>query len=430
MKTKIFYGWVIVAATTVTYFVGGGTRAGFFGVSLKPLSQEFGWSRGSIAGAASLGSVQGSFVGPIVGFLSDKYGPRIVMMTGFVISTVGFLLLSVVHSLWLFYFSYVALITLGFGAVQLPGQAAVGNWFRRKRARAFSILTTGFALGGAVLTPVIAWLVSNYGWRTTSVIIGVTSGAIGMLVTALIRRNPEQYGYKPDGESVDTVPTPPVGASVPKSHNRGEATAPEVDFTVREVLRTRAFWYIGIGSGLAQLVTGSVMIHTIPLLTDRGVSAQVAANYVGLAFFWGLVGRIMWGAVGDFLPKRYLLALAVIIQSIGTFILAYATTNIHLHLYALLYGVGQGIVPVGFAIRGEYFGRKRFATVGGLMQGFGTLGGVIGPIYAGWAFDVTKSYTAALTILAFASLSASIFYFFARRPAPPKQSVVSLKKEI
>lgn len=407
---KVFHGWIILAAATVTYFLAGGIRFGVFGVFLKPITEQFGWSRSAVSGAASLGSMQGAIEGLVVGGLADKYGPRIVMWGGFVLATAGFILLFFVDSLWLFYLAFVPLISLGTGTVQLPGQATVGKWFIRKRSRAFAILTTGFALGGAALTPLIGWLVSNYGWRNAALVMGFTVCAVGMAVTTFMHRSPEQYGLQPDGG-----PAAPAAANVKRPVRE---QAKEVDFTLRQALATKSFWLLGMGLMLSNLAVSSMAIHSIPLLTDKGMAAQTAANYIGLASLWGMAGRLLWGWLGDFLSKRRLLAIAVIVQGLGIFALAHATSTPQIHLYAFLYGVGQGIVPVQFAVRGEYFGRKSLGAISGTMQAFGTVGGVIGPVYAGWAYDTTRSYTTALTILAVASLVGFIAYFFAQRPVP------------
>ena len=417
---KIFYGWVVVAAATATYFLAGGTRFGVFGVFLKPISDEFGWTRSATAGAASLGSMQGAIEGPVIGVLADKYGPRKVMWGGFLLAAVGFVVLGFTQSILMFYIAFVPLISLGFGAVQLPGQTAVGNWFMRKRSRAFAILTTGFALGGAALTPGISWLVENHGWRTAGLVIGLVVAVVGIGVTFLMRRSPEDSGQLPDGD-----PPPDASASLDSDGGTTSGTNErpgrvEYDFTFKEALATRSFWLLNLGFLLSQLAVSAVMVHSIPLLSDRGMSAQVAANYVGLSAFWGMAGRILWGGLGDFVPKQILLALAVVVQGAGMLALVAGESPVHLHAFALLYGVGQGIVPVTFAIRGEYFGRKAFGTIAGVMQAFQTIGGVAGPIYAGWAYDLTQSYTFAFTVLALASLVAVVAFVFAPKPGAPK----------
>lgn len=404
-----FYGWILLAAATATYFLAGGTRFGAFGVFLKPITQQFGWTRAQASLASSMGSMQGAIEGPVSGYLSDRFGPRIVMFCGFVMVVSGFLMLSVVKNLPLFYFAYVLLISAGFGAVQLPGQSAVGNWFIRKRSRAFAILTSGFALGGFVIVPGIGWLVNNYSWQTASVVIAVVVAMMGFTATFFIRRRPEDYGYLPDGS-----------APVPLATPRRQAPRPETDFTFKQAVRTRSFWLLGIGIMFTQLATSAVLVHAVSLMTDRDVAPQTAANFFALASFWGLTGRFFWGFLGDTLPKNYLLAMAIVVQATGTMFLAHGGASTFAMLgFTFFYGVGQGSVPVQFAIRGEYFGRKHFATIAGVLQGIATIGGISGPYFAGRMYDLTNTYVTAMTIVAGASLVGCLAFFLAKRPEAP-----------
>jgi MFS family permease len=415
-RPKIFYGWLVVCAAAVSYFLSGGARQGGFGNFLKPISDEFGWSRALTAGAASLGSVESAVQGPIIGVMIDRYGPRLIMWGGFAIGAVGFLILSFVNGIALFYLVYVIMIPLGLGAVQLAGQTVVAQWFIRRRSRALSILTLGVATGGAVLTPAIGWLVTNHGWRTSSVVLALLVGIVGIAAVSLIKNRPEDHGLRPDGDLEPAAGTASPGVATQQA---------EADFSVRRALRTRAFWLLTAGSMFTQLATSAVSIHAIPLITDRGFSEQSAANYVGLTFFWGIVGRLMWGFLGDFVGKRYLLAIATVVQGIGIFFLANFTGTRDLYLYAAFYGLGQAIVPVQFAIRAEYFGRKAFASIAGMMSFFTTIGGVVGPIYAGRSYDITGSYELALFIVGGGLIAGAFLFFFATRPPPPAGATVA-----
>ena len=410
-KGKLFYGWVVVFASAAAYFLHGGARLGGFGNFLKPISDEFGWSRALISGAASLGRIETAIHGPIVGVLIDRFGSRIIMAIGFAIGAAGFFVLSFVHSVALFYVVYVLLIPLGLGAVQLAGQTAVANWFVRKRSRALSIITIGFATGATVMTPGIGWMVTGYGWRSTSAVLGILVVVVGIAVVLLTRDKPEKYGLLPDGDArTDTLaPSPAAG-------HRVKAPTAEIDFTVRQAMATKAFWLITAGLTFQGLATSAASIHTIPLLTDRGISAQAAANFVGLYYFWGIFGRLMWGYLGDFVAKRYLLAIAVLLEGAGILLLANFSSTLEIYLYTVLFGVGQAVIPVQFAIRGEYFGRSSFAAIAGAMAFFTTIGGVIGPVYAGRSFDITGSYQLALTVVAGAAVIAAVLFWLARRP--------------
>ena len=412
VQPKLFYGWVVTFAASVSFFLVAGARQGGFGNFLKPISTEFGWSRALTAGAASLGSLESAIQGPVLGILIDRLGSRVVMWVGFTIGAGGLVVLGLINSLTLFYLVYVVMVPLGLGAVQLAGQTAVAHWFILKRSRALSIITVGFSLGGALLTPAIGWMVSNHGWRFTSIIMGIVVGVVGVSVVSLVKNNPEKYGYSPDGV---------IPAAVSKKQE-GKAKSnvfEEADFSLRQALKTNSFWLLVLAMSLSGLATSAVAIHAIPLLTDKGFSAQAAANFVGLTFLWGVVGRVMWGVLGDYVAKRYLLAVSVIVTGAGIVFLATFTQTIEIYLYSCLYGIGQVVVPVQFAIRAEYFGRKSFASIAGVMAAFTTVGGLFGPIYAGFAFDHTGSYKTALLVVASGCAISSVLFWFARRPIAP-----------
>ncbi len=418
---KLFYGWVVTFATAVSYFLIAGARQGGFGNFLKPISTEFGWSRALTAGAASLGSVESAIQGPILGILVDRLGSRLIMWLGFAIGAAGLVVLGFINSLALFYLVYVVMVPLGLGAVQLAGQTVVAHWFIKRRSRALSIITVGFSLGGAFLTPAIGWMVSNYGWRSTSVVMGIVMGVVGLSVVSLVKNDPEKYGYSPDG-SPQSKPAEPDKQEGSAKNRASE----EVDFSLRQALKTSSFWLLVLAMSLSGLATSAVSVHAIPLLTDKGFSAQAAANFVGLSFLWGVVGRVMWGFLGDYVAKRYLLAVAVVVMGTGIVFLATSTHTFEIYLYSFLYGIGQGVVPVQFAIRAEYFGRKAFGSIAGVMTAFTTVGGLIGPIYAGFVYDHAGSYRTALLVVALACLVSCVLFWFARRPVPPISTELSM----
>ena len=232
---RVFYGWWIVLACWAVTLYGGG--AFFFGFSafFKPISEEFGWSRALTAGAISLSQAEGFIEGPIVGPLVDRFGPRKLMLLGICMVTVGFLALSMVNTLAFFYFVYVVFLAIGFNTgFFVAAQAAVANWFIKKRSRALGLLSTANGFGGAIMAPLVAWLILSFGWRVASVWIGLGMFTIGIPLALVVRHRPEQYGYLPDGEK---APDPPpidrlsVGTATGSKPGVGE-----VDFTISALI--------------------------------------------------------------------------------------------------------------------------------------------------------------------------------------------------
>ncbi len=386
-----------------------------FSVFFQPIVTEFGWSRALTSGAFALSQAEGFIEGPIIGPLVDKYGPRKLMLIGISMVAVGFVALSLIDGLLAFYVVYVALLAVGFNTgFFIAAQAAVGNWFIRRRSFALGLLTTAFGFGGAVMVPIIAWLVSEFGWRSAAFSLGIGMAIVGLPMAVLVRHKPEQYGYLPDGQA--TTPAPAATGSA-----RAPAAAPvdEVDFTIWEALRTSAFWILSLAFGFRTLAISATVIHQIPLLTDRGFSATAAAGVLALMSGMSVPGRLVFGYLGDYFDKRVLVCVAYLLQAMGLVVLLNATRMEHLYLFTLVFGLGWGAPTVLVALRGDYFGRRYFATIAGVQQSVVAVGTIIGPVYAGWIFDTTRSYDTAFLTFIVAIIVGAVLVLFARQPKPP-----------
>lgn len=414
--TRVFYGWWILIAGLLIQTYGSGSYQYGFGVYFKPISEEYGWTRAETAGAFSLDSMEGALGGPVIGPLIDKFGPRKMLVVGTVVLSGGMVLLSTINSLLTFYLVYV-LIAIGFNTgFHWASQTAVANWFVRKRTIALGLLSAAQGLGGAIMAPTLAWLIEQQGWRTSLVLVGLSMFLFCMPLTFLIRHRPEKYGLLPDGDTPLVVEENASGI-VSKATNNSE----EKYFTLWEALRTRVWWQLALGFGLRGVGVGAVIVHQVPLLTDRGFDPQMAANSLGLLAFMSIPGRIIFGFLGDLFPKRYLLSLNYILQAVGLVLLMRATTMPEVFIFTLLYGLGWGSAPLMMSIRGEYFGRRYFATISGTNQALVMIGHLAGPILAGWIFDVTRSYQLAFTIFAATLVTGAVIHLFNTPPKPPKR---------
>ena len=417
---RVFYGWWIVLACWAVTLYGGG--AFFFGFSafFKPISEEFGWSRALTAGAISLSQAEGFIEGPIVGPLVDRFGPRKLMLLGICMVTIGFLALSMVNTLVYFYLVYIVFLAIGFNTgFFVAAQAAVANWFIKRRSRALGLLSTANGFGGAIMAPLIAWLILSFGWRVASVWIGLGMFAIGIPLALVVRHRPEQYGYLPDGEKARDDPPNP---RQPVEEASGQVSRPgEVDFTIWEALATRVFWMLAVAFGLRTLAISATVIHQIPFLTDRGISEQGAAGILALMGLMSIPGRLIFGFLGDYFNKRYLLAIAYLLQALGIFILLNADSIQQVFLFTVVFGMGWGAPNLLFALRADYFGRKYFATIAGVEQSIVAIGTVIGPVYAGLVYDINQSYQLAYSTFILSITLGAVICFFAYPPKPPKR---------
>jgi len=408
-KGRVFYGWWIVAAcATLNFYIGGAFFYGF-GAFFDPIRTAFGWSYTVVSFANSLQRLEGGIAAPIVGFLFDRVGPRKLMLVGLAFGGLGFVVLSRINSLWTYYVAFM-LISAGFstggGAVN---RATIANWFIRNRTKALALMVTGFGASGA-LVPVVVWAISRLGWRDTLFYIAIGLWVIGLPVSLLMRHRPEQYGMLPDG---DTPPDEALEA------DGADATGGprEVDFTVREALKTRAYWLISLTYSIQVLATGAVFVHIIPHLTIVGIPRSVSGFTVMGMTLISLVGRLGFGWLGDVRDKRHLIVTTLALQCVGMLILANIGTAWHVIVFLIAFSPAYGgPIPLRPAITGEYFGRKSFGAIQGVMMTITVTGGVIGPIFAGWMCDVFGDYHVAFMILAFTSLAAIPLILAAKRP--------------
>lgn len=411
---RIFFGWWLLGAGTIVMMIQGGLYAYGFPAFFVPLANSLGTSRGSLSLAFSFTRLESSFLGPLEGFLIDRFGPRIIMYIGFVIFGLSFILFSMVNSLLGFYlvFPFIALGASMSGF--LPVITAVNNWFSRRRGLATGISSAGVNVGG-VLVAVVAMSISAYGWRTTSIIIGLLIWVAGFPLSAAMRHKPSDYGYLPDGDVVaeQDSETPHVETQ--------EGDVNDLDFTPMQALRTRAFWFIASAHGFSLFIVGSVSIHQIPLLVDAGISFETSASILAFMTFCAMVGRISGGYLGDRIGRKLVLVVCFFLMSIGVVILASAQTVPQAMLYAIFYGLGYGArAPILIALRGDFFGPRNFATIMGLSQPVMVVGSFVGPIAAGFAYDLQGNYRMVFNIIAVVNLIGAILVFFINKPSHPQ----------
>lgn len=423
-KPKIFYGWWIVLASTIAHIFSGGFYFYGFSTFFMPLVTEFGWSRAAISGAFSMSRIEGGLLGPIGGFLVDKFGPRKMMFLGLTIMGAGFVWFSRIDSLLSFYLVFILCVAAGSTlGIHQAGLVSIANWFRRKRSMAMGIGMSGIGLGG-ILVPVLGWLIGQYGWRLAAFIIGLTILITGVPLALVMRRRPEEYGYLPDGEARETsirkteLDAAKTGRSLSPSPSTDRADPKDIDFTPGQALRTKVFWLLILIFGIRQFVVSAVAVHQIPFLIGLGISSELAAAILGSIAIISVLGRLGFGRMADIIEKRYVNAICLALIALGCLILANAQTFWHVIAFLIIYSpaYGGGAVLMN-AIRAEYFGRQYFGTIMGLMDFFQMFGMVLGSVFAGYVFDITESYRLAFITFAIMAAIVTVLMLWARRPA-------------
>jgi len=403
-KITIFYGWWIVFASAVLNFFIGGTFYYGFTVFFNPIRETFGWSAATTSVAFIFQRLETGILGPIAGFMVDRVGPRKMMLCGWGIIGLGYLLMSHINSLWAFYGTFILIaIGISFGSF-IVMNASVANWFFKKRSRAMTLVYVGFGASG-LLVPIMAWLIERYDWRTTLLIIGVGLWVVSLPLCLIMRHKPKPYGYLPDGEtSESTGETQNAHQSGPLNNPmKGNPISPVIDFSTKAALRTKAFWLLSFTFFFQHIATSAIMVHIVPYLESVKVSTAIAATAVSGMTLCSLIGRFGFGFLGDFANKRYLIAIALCLQTIGVFIFSYINMDRAWLVipFLLLYAPGYGgPIPLRPALQADYFGTRNFGTIMGLMTLISMVGGLVSPVYAGWIFDTTGSYSLAWRVIA------------------------------
>jgi len=399
----VFYGWWLVGVAAFLLTLMSLTVFQGLGTILVALERQFGWSRTALSGAFSLARVEGAILGPVEGLLVDRVGTRKMVFIGYILMGLGFLWLGQVETLWAFYASFM-LITLGSGlGGWLAIIAMVNNWFTRQRTFAMASAMSGIHFGG-LLVPLLALGIEAFEFSGAATIIGVFLLIVVGPAAKAIRNHPEDMGLQPDGDS----------------DNSSESVLTEddePDFTAAQALRTPAFWILTVMQVASSVAIVTLALHLVPKLTDMGMTLSGAGTVVLTYTIVALPSQFLSGYFADRLPKTLMIAIFLAIQGIALTIIAFADTILLAYIFALLYGIGfGGRNPLTTAIRGEYFGRKAFATIMGISQFPMNIGMIGAPLFAGYMFDTTNSYVIPFSVFAILTFFGAFLMLFVKKP--------------
>jgi MFS family permease len=377
-----------------------------YGAYAVLLREEFGWSKTMLSAAFAMSRAESGILGPVQGWLTDRFGPRALIRVGIVIFGFGFLLFSRIDGPVAFFATFFMMAVGSSLGGYLPISVALVTWFRRRRALALSISGMGMAVGG-LLTPVVVTALSRYGWRWTAFASGLVVLTIGLPLAQLMRRPPETYGLTPDGER-RVAPGATPSALDPRS------------YTAREAMATHAFWYISLGHAAALLVVSAVMVHMIIHVTERlGYTLAQAGAVVALLTVMQATGQLSGGWLGDRFSKRWICAGCMLGHALSLMLLGLATAFWMVLAFAVLHGLSWGMRgPLMAAIRADYFGSGSFGMISGVSSMVIMFGMMLGPLVAGVLADRTGSYVPGFSVLAAFAAAGSLCFVLARRPSP------------
>ncbi len=406
---KIFYGWRVVGAAGALQFLQSLLLNSAFGIYVAVLAEERGWSKTALSGAAALKSTEVALLGPVLGWLVDRFGSQGMVRIGIVLFGIGFMLLSRIDTLLGFYAAFVV-IALGSSMFSnMLVSVAIIQWFEKHRTRALSALQFGGAIGGLFVF-LVAWSIQAFGWRPTALGSGIISISLGWPLASMIRSRPADVGETVDG----LPPAPALGGQIEVATGGGHS------FTARQALRTSAFWLLSLGHGSSLLVVMAINVHAVTHMKEGlGYTLAQASLFFVLVTVGQFFGVMLGWVVGEKFAKRKVAATCMLMHMSGMLLLTFAPGAAILATGLLLHGVGWGLRgPFMQAIRADYFGRRSIGVILGLSTMVTVIGNIIGPLLAGAFADGLGNYRVGFTLLALLAGLGSLFFLMAKPPKP------------
>lgn len=357
-----------------------------YGLFFNPLQQEFGWSRTFLSSASSLSFFIMGVLAIFAGRMNDKYGPRFVLGVSGVAYGIGFILLSQVSAQWQMFAIFGVFIALGLGAHDVVTLSTIARWFDKRRGIMSGVVKSGTALGQVLMPLVAAYLLLTFGWRETFAILGC-GAVILLLIAALSMKRP------------------------PTALNTGW-DGPGGGFSYAQARATRVFWSLCAIQFMFFPSMMTVPTHLAVHGTDLGMTTPKAATLLSVLGATSIAGRLGVGTLADRIGSKraFLICFAVLLGSLVSFV--GVSSHALLFVVVAFYGFSHGgLFTVVSPLVAEYFGMRSHGSIFGTILFFGTLGGAIGPILAGWIFDVSGSYQYAfMSLAALATIGLALVY--------------------
>ena len=401
-----------------------------FTVFFIPVSQSLGLAAWQVSLAFALARAENGVLGPITGWALDRFGFKPLILTGTIITGVGYILLSQTSTYLAFMIVYLCVVSLGSSTSFMQATtAALNTWFVRRRGLVMSINSAAFRLGGAIMIPLLSVMVLGLGWQTTAWIIGVGMIVLISPLAFLFRRSPESMGLNPDGgislrhmrrriqrrRTTNTTRTVESQANDPPSDTRSAATD-DADIPTRQAIRSTSFWILVAATTIRMTVHGTIFLHFIPILVWRGEDQQTAANLLGLLSLVATPLILFTGYISDRVGRPIMLAILYTCSAISLFLITQVEGTWPIFMAMLLFAGSEAASSLNWAMIGDLFGRTHYATIRGFMAPIYNTALIIAPVTAGWVYDTTNSYRIVLyagTVL----MIVAAFVFLTLQPA-------------
>jgi MFS family permease len=389
--SRYFYGYVVVATCFAIQVIGWGIHNSY-GIFFTPLVQEFGWTRASVAGAASMSVLVHGIGAIFLGGMNDRVGPRLIMTGCGLFMGSGYMLMSGLDRLWEIYLFYGLIIGMGVSGTDVVLLSTAARWFYTMRGIMSGIIKVGTGLGMVIAPLFIALIMNAFPWRTCFFILGAIVLISYILLAQLLVRDPSLKKQYPD----NARPVESVGAR-----------QPERGIPFREALKTRQFWCLCLISLLVVSCTYTILMHIVPHVIDVGIPPSKAATVLATLGGVSMAGRLVMGATADRIGTRMALMISICLILAGMCYLPWARALWMFYVFAVFQGLGHGgFYALISPTVAEFFGTRSHGVLFGTVIFSTTIGGALGPFLAGYLFDVTNTYRLVFLTLAGTSLAA------------------------
>lgn len=405
ISPRFFYGWVILAVAGLGLFASGPGQSHTFSVFVGPIGVDLGLSKSAIATAYGVATLVAALLLPRMGKLVDRHGPRRMLLIVALLLGLACMGFGAVAGMLTLAVGFGALRFLGQGSLMLNCANLVSQWFSRKRGFALSLMALGFAVSMAVHPPLGEYLIAQYGWRWSWVILGLMTWVLLLpAVLLFVQNRPEQVGLRPDGDAA-----PADGAA-----------APEPDgLELAQALRTPAFYLLTGGWFTIAMLVTTLHYHQVSVLNEIGVGREIAARVFPVSALAMVLTMPIVGRMFDRFKTRYVFAAGLLALAVGLFGITLVTDLASAIAYAIVFGITNAFSMTMFGyLMPRYFGRKHLGSLQGTGQLVAVVGASLGPLPVGLAYDYLGSSVPALRWLALLPIVCAVVAAVALRTPP------------